>query len=98
MRQPGDGDFGHCRVQRQQALNLDRRDVLAAGDDHIVDSPGDEQIAVGVDQAGIASKIPAAATGGGIGVGTTPIAFERFIAGDQRDDLALLADGSNLVG
>ena len=32
--------------------------------------------------AGVAGKIPAAANGGGIGVGATPVAFERFIAGD----------------
>ena len=98
MRQPGHGDFGHRGVQRQAAFDLHRRDVLAAGDDHVVDPAGDEQIAVGVDQSGVAGKIPAAANGGGVGIGTAPIALERFVAGDQRDDLAFLAGGGDLVG
>ena len=41
----------HGRMQRQAALDLDRRDVLAAGDDHVVDAAGDEQVAVGIDDS-----------------------------------------------
>src|SRR4051794_2646340 len=28
VRESNDGDFGHCRMQRQAALDLDRRDIL----------------------------------------------------------------------
>src|SRR6266700_7884625 len=40
------GDFENGRVQRKTAFDLDRRDVFAPGDDHVVDTAGDEQIAI----------------------------------------------------
>ena len=79
-------------MQRQAALDLHRRDVLAAGDDHIVDAPGDEQIAVAVQVAGVAGEIPAVPQRLGIGIGAAPIAFEGLIAPQQGDDFAFLAD------
>ncbi len=81
-------------MQRQAAFDLDRRDVLAAGDDHVVDAAGDEQVAVGVDVAGVAGEIPAVADRRGVGFGPAPVAFEGFIAGEQRDDFAFFADGA----
>jgi hypothetical protein len=84
-------------VQRQAAFDLDWRDVLAAGDDHIIDAAGNEKIAVGVHQSGVAGKIPAVANSG-VGVGAAPVAFERFIAGDERNDFAFLAGGDDFVG
>src|SRR5580704_8862191 len=70
VRQSDHGDFRYCRVQRQAAFDLDWRDVLAAGDDHIIDAAGNEKIAVGVHQSGVAGKIPAVANSG-VGVGAT---------------------------
>ena len=97
VRHAGDGHLGHGRMQRQAALDLDRRDVLAAGDDHVVDATGDEEIAVGVQIPGVARKIPALAQRLGVGVGAAPIALERFVAQEERDDFAFLADGGNIV-
>src|SRR5436189_6069307 len=37
VRQPGHGDLGYCRMQRQAALDFNRRDILASGYDHVVD-------------------------------------------------------------
>ena len=59
VRQADHRDLGHARVQRQAGFDLDRRNVLAAGDDHVVDAAGDEDVAVGVDEAGVAGEIPA---------------------------------------
>ena len=91
-----DGDLEHGRVQRQAAFDLDRRDVLAAGDDHVVDAPGDEQIAVAIDEAGVAGEIPALAQRLGVGVGPAPVTLEGLIAGQARDDLALLVGRGKL--
>ncbi len=38
-----DGRFGHLRVRGQRLLDLDRVDVLAAGDDHLVVAADHEQ-------------------------------------------------------
>src|SRR5208283_3197712 len=63
MRQPDHGNLGHRGMQRQTAFDLHRRDVLATGDDHVVDPAGDEQIAIGIDQSGVPGEIPATAKG-----------------------------------
>ena len=76
--------FGHGGMQRQAALDLDRRDVLAAGDDHVVDTAGDEQVAVRVEVAGVAGEVPALAQRLGVGFGPPPIAFEGLVAGERR--------------
>ena len=97
----GETDHRHFRdrgMQREAAFDLDRRHVLAAGDDHVVDPAGDEQIAVGVDIAGIAGEVPAVAQRLGIRIRPPPIAFERFVALEQCDDLAFLARLRDLVG
>ena len=90
------GDLIDIRMQRQAALDLDRRDVLAAGDDHVVDAAGDEQVAVGIDVAGVAGKVPALAQRLGVGFGTPPVTFESLVTGERRYDLALLANRSKL--
>ena len=97
VRQSDHRDFGHRRMQRQAGFDLDRRNILAAGDDHVVDPAGDEDIAVGVDEAGVAGEIPALAQRLGVGIRPPPIALEGFIAGQERDDLAFLADGGDLI-
>src|SRR5262252_8156480 len=97
VRNPDYGHFGDCGMQRQTAFDLDRRDVLAAADDHVVDAAGDEEIAVGVEISGVAGEIPAAAQCLGVRVRAPPIALEGFVALKQSDDLALFAGGSDLV-
>src|SRR4029077_1033930 len=49
--------LGHRRMQRQAALDLDRRDVFATRDDHVVDPAGDEQIAIAVEVSGVAGEV-----------------------------------------
>ena len=73
-------DLRHRLVQRQAAFDLDRRDVLAAGDDHVVDPPGDEQVAVAVEVAGVAGEIPALPQRLGVGFRPPPITLEGFVA------------------
>src|SRR5262245_52616476 len=97
VRDPDHGHLGDRGMQRQAAFDLDGRDVLAAADDHVVDATGDEEIAISIEIAGIASEIPAAAQRLGVRVRPPPIAFEGFIALKQRDDLALFAGGGDVV-
>src|SRR5262245_6300874 len=97
VRNPDHGHLGDCGMQRQAAFDLDRRDVFTAADDHVVDAAGDEEIAITVEIAGIAGEIPAVAQGLGVRVRPPPIAFERFIALEQGDDLALFAGGRDVV-
>src|SRR6516162_3381039 len=97
VRNPDHGHVGDCGMQRQAALDLDRRDILPAADDHVVDAAGDEEIAIAVDVAGIAGEIPAAAQCLGVRVRPPPITLERFVALEQRDDLALFASGGGFV-
>ena len=85
-----DGDFEHGRVKRKTAFDLDRRDIFAAGNDHVVDAAGHEQIAIAVDETGVAGKIPAVPQRLGVRVGPAPVTLEGFIAGQQGDDLAFL--------
>src|SRR4051812_28181702 len=90
----GQADHRNLRyrgVQRQAAFDLHRRNILAAGDDHVVDPAGDEQIAVGVEHSGVAGEIPAVPQCLGIGLGPPPVALEGFVGLQQRDDLAFLA-------
>src|SRR5215813_327373 len=97
VRDPDHGHLGDCGMQRQAAFDLDRRDVLAAADDHVLDAAGDEEIAITVEIAGIAGELPALAQGLGVRFLPPPIAFERFIALEQGDDLALFAGGRDVV-
>src|SRR5580698_6662916 len=79
--EPDDGNLEHARMQRKAAFDLHRRNVLAAGDDHVVDPAGDEQVAIAIDEAGVAGKIPAIAQSFRVDVRAAPITFERLIAG-----------------
>jgi hypothetical protein len=87
--QTGHGHLVDGRVQRQHGLDVDRRDVLAAADDHVVDAAGDEQVAFGVDVAGVAGEVPAAVQALRIGIGALVVALEGFVAAQLGDDLAL---------
>src|ERR1700731_2343804 len=70
------GDFEHGRMKRKTAFDLDRRNVLAPGNDHVVDPAGDKQIAVTVDETGIAGEIPALTQGLGVRIGPAPVPLE----------------------
>jgi hypothetical protein len=54
---------------------------FAAGDDHVIDSTGYEQVAIRVDEAGVASKIPTLAQRLGICFRSPPIALESLVTG-----------------
>jgi hypothetical protein len=92
-----DGHLGNRRMQGKIALDLDRRDILAAGDDHVVDAARHEQVAVLVEVTRVAGEIPALAQRFRVCVGTSPITFERLVARQQRDDLALFIGGREFV-
>src|SRR5262249_37236043 len=97
VRDPDHGHLGDRGMQRQAAFDLDRRDVLAAADDHVVDAAGDEEIASIVEITRIAGEIPAVAQGLAVRVRPPPIAFEGVIALKQCDDLALFAGGGDVL-
>src|SRR2546426_10307819 len=68
----GDRHVLDARVARESLLDLDRMDVLAAADDHVVDAPGDVEVAVGVDVSHVAGEVPAVAERRRVGVGAVP--------------------------
>ena len=92
-----DRDLRHGRMQRQAAFDLDRRDILAAGDDHVVDPAGDEQVAVGIDIAGVAGEVPALAQRLRVGIRAAASSPRRLRRSQQRDDLAFLAGAAIVV-
>src|SRR3954447_5356959 len=55
------GGLVDLRVEVEQLLHLGGEQVLAAGDDHVVVTPIDEQVAVGVEVADVARRQQAAA-------------------------------------
>ena len=55
------GDLRDARVAREHVLDLERMDVLAARDDHVVDPAVDPEVAVLVEVAGVARAVPAVA-------------------------------------
>ena len=61
VRHADDGRFLHRGMAQQHAFDLDRRDVLAAADDHVLDAVADLDVAVGVHDGRIARMEPAAA-------------------------------------
>ena len=79
------------RVAREHVLDLERMDVLAARDDHVVEPAVDPEVAVLVEVAGVAGVVPAVADRLRVGVGPVPVAGERLVAREVRADLAVLA-------
>ena len=88
----------HAGVAGQHVLDLDRVDVLAAADDHVVDAPGNPEVTLGVDPAHVAREVPALAQRPSVGVRTVPVSRERLVRFEARDDLALDAGLGDLVG
>src|SRR5689334_10599673 len=64
-----DGDVGDVGVLRQRLLDLDRIDVLAAADDHVLDPVSEEQVAVLVEIPAVAGAQPAVPCQRGCGLG-----------------------------
>ena len=81
--------LANAGVAREDVLDLDRMDVLAAGDDHVVEPAVDPEVAVGVEVAGVARVVPAVANRLRVGVGTVPVAAERLVAREVGADLAV---------
>ncbi len=77
-------DLLHGRVAHQHAFHFDRRDVLAAADDHVLEPVADFRVAVGVYDRGIAAVKPPAAHG--------LLRRLRIIVVPLHDDIAAHAD------
>jgi hypothetical protein len=76
--------LGDLRLQGQRALDLGRRDHVAAGIlDEIALAVGDAQIAVGVEMADIAGRQPAVADRARGRLGVVPIALHHIVAGTR---------------
>ena len=82
--------------ERQLSISTGAR-FLAAGDDHVVDAALYEQVAVVVDVTRVTREVPALAQRFRVCVGASPIALERLVARQQRDDLALFIGGREFV-
>ena len=93
-----DRDLAHARVAREHVLDLERVDVLAARDDHVVDPADDPEVAVLVEPAEVAGEVPAVAERLRVGVGPVPVAGERLVGVEVAEDLALLAGRDDVVG
>src|SRR6266566_8896061 len=61
VREADDGRLHHRRVAQQDALDLQRGDVLATADDHVLDPVTDLHIAVRMHHGGVAGVEPAVA-------------------------------------
>ena len=91
-----DGDFLNGLVLEHHPFDLDRRDVLAAALDDVLDPVADLDVAVRVNDGRVAGMKPAAANGLGRRLGVVEIALHHDVA--ARDDLAdRLAVGRNLA-
>ena len=86
--------LAHAGVAREHVLDLERMDVLAAGDDHVVQPAVDPEVAVRVEVPGVARVVPAVADRLRVGVGPVPVAGERLVAREVGADLAVSARAS----
>src|SRR4051794_8199810 len=88
VRKADHRDLRYGRVQRKAALDLHRRHVLAARDDHVVDPAGDKQGAIGVEVAAVAGEVPAVTQRLRVGIGPLPVTLEGLVACEMRNNLA----------
>ena len=89
MRHGEGDDLRHRRMIHQHLVDLERRDLLAAAIDDLLQPAGDAQIAVLVEHALVAGVEPAMGEGRGVGVGVVLVA--RRHVRSANDDLAGLA-------
>ncbi len=93
--QPEDGHLADGRVAHEDLLDLDRVDVLAAGDDHVLLAVDERDVAVLVDLAEVAGVEPAAAERLGRRLRQHPVPGEDVLAAHEQ--LADLAHGDVAV-
>ena len=107
MRHADDGDLLDGGMLEEEALDLDRRDVLAAADDHVLDAVSDFRIAVGMDDGSVAGVKIAVADRQRRRLGVLVVALHDHVAahhdltgGDAvvRDLVAFLVDDEELTG
>ena len=77
-------DLGDRRVGEQHVLDLDRGDVLAAGDDHVLLAVADRQVAVVADHAAVAGVEPAVGQRPRALLGLLPVALEHDVGAGQH--------------
>ncbi|MNT90248.1 hypothetical protein D3C72_2311180 [compost metagenome] len=58
VRQADHHHFFYCWVQGEHVFDFRRADVFAAGDDQVIDTPRDEQIALPIEVADVTGEIP----------------------------------------
>src|SRR5690348_1956876 len=88
-----DGDLGDVGMGEDDVLDLDRGDVLAAGDDHVLFAVLDGQIAIGSDEAAVAGVEPAALQASRGLLGLLPVALEDHVGAGQDLALAVHVEG-----
>ena len=97
--QADDGGLLDGGVAEERGLDLDGGDVLAAADDDVLHAIADLDVAVGVDDGGVAAVEEAAGEGGGGGVGIGEVAGHDDVA--AHDDLAeggaVARDGAHVL-
>src|SRR5690606_13171294 len=87
--QAHDRHLKHFGMQRQTAFDLYRGNILAPGDDHVIDAASDEEVTVCVKITAVTGEVPALAQRIGIGVRPLPVPLESFVTGKTGNDLAL---------
>ena len=92
VRRSDDRDLVDARMRGQHVLHLERMDVLAARDDHVVDAPVEPQVAVLVEVTRVAGAVPAVPHRLRIRVGPIPVARERLVRPEVHEDLAGVVD------
>src|ERR1700679_2296205 len=90
-----DGALGYGRVLGEGVFDLDRIDVLAAGDDHVFDPIDDIDESVLIHVAAVAGMHPAVDHGAGGLFGALPITHHDIVA--THDDFTDRAMGYRLV-
>ena len=85
------GDLGDVGVLEDGVLDLDRRDVLAAGDDDVLLAVRDRDVAELVDRPAVAGVEPAVDDRPRRRLGLLPVALHHDVAAGEH--LALVVDG-----
>ena len=79
-----DGDLGDGGMREQRVLDLDRRHVLAALDDHVLLAVRDRHVALVVDGAAIAGVEPPVDDRRRGGLGLIPVPLEHHVAAREH--------------
>jgi hypothetical protein len=87
---PDDRHLDHATQREDGVLDLDRRDVLAAGDDHVLLAVEDAQVPLLVEQTAVAGVEPTAGQGGGGLFGLAPVPGHHGVRTGQH--LTVLVD------